>query len=403
MKSSNGQVLTYTLFGESHSKAIGITVSGLPCGVSFDFTLVDEQLALRSGNSTFNTPRKEKIEYDIICGYFDNKTTGTPLTVLFYNQNTRSKDYRNLVSQPRPGHADYVANLKYNGAQDYRGGGHFSGRLTTPIVFLGALTTQLLQVACPGMEIITHISQFSGINDTNYYDLRKELVAGLVPALSPTIDLQAALRLEVEPLTHGLQQGLEAIKQKLSAIKPSFPLINQEVESLMLTAANQARSQHDSLGGVLETVIINPPIAIGEPFFHSVESVLAGQLFSIGTVKAVEFGHGTLFGTAFGSAVKDEFIAPGLTLFNYNGGLNGGISNGEDIIIKTTLKPIASIMQKQHTLNFETDVISPLQIKGRHDATIINRVIPAINAVISIALYDLYLQQATHTSVNYHE
>lgn len=398
MKSSYGSLLRYTLFGESHSAAIGITIEGIQAGITFDFDDVNQQLTLRSGNSTFNTPRKEKIEYDIVSGYFNDKTTGTPMTVLFYNQNTRSKDYSNLVKHPRPGHADYVATMKYQTAQDYRGGGHFSGRLTTPLVFLGALTTQLIQKQYPDFAITSHIASFAGIRDASYYDLRRAIAKSLSNEIPEKIDAAFLFEnLESDFLIQKLQKELQAVHEMLLAAEPTFPLISKDLEESMLAKAIEARKAHDSLGGQIESVVINPPLSLGEPFFHSVESVISSLLFSIGTVKGVEFGLGSDFINAFGSHVKDEIIhvenGKALTLLNYNGGINGGITNGEDIVINIALKPIASIMQEQYSYNFEADSIQPLKINGRHDATIINRVVPVINAVISIAIYDLLLQQ----------
>lgn len=396
MKSSNGSALTYTLFGESHSAAVGITIEGIPPGSMFDFTDIDIQLQLRSGNATFNTPRKETISYEIISGFFEEKTTGTPMTILFRNQNTRSKDYHILVTQPRPGHADFVAGKKYHNAQDYRGGGHFSGRLTTPLVFLGALTRQLIQQRYPDFSIDSHIAAFAGIADVSYYDLRTAAITGLNKEAQTICDGAFFLNNpNAAAFIKSFQSELAGITKMLQNTDKSFPLLNTSLEMKMVEKAIEARNNHDSLGGIIETIVSNPPIALGEPFFHSVESVLAGMLFSVGTVKAVEFGYGGAFVDAYGSNVKDEIIAvdcdKALTLFNYNGGINGGITNGEAIVVRAILKPIASIMQPQFTYHMETNQVEKLKINGRHDAAIINRVIPVIDAVIAIALYDLIL------------
>ena len=183
MKSSFGTALSYTLFGESHGPAIGITIQGIPAGTSFDMEAVEEVLARRQGGASFNTPRQEKTTFEIISGYFQEQTTGTPLTVIFRNENTRSRDYSALVRQPRPGHADYVASVKYNGAQDFRGGGHFSGRLTTPIVFLGELAKQCLQKDAPKYSVRTAITDFGGVESTDYFTQR---IAGIAEELAET-------------------------------------------------------------------------------------------------------------------------------------------------------------------------------------------------------------------------
>lgn len=397
MKSSNGTKLHYTLFGESHSSSIGITIQGIPAGTTIDFEQIHQKLALRSGKQAFNTPRQEEITYEILSGYFNDHTTGTPLTVIFPNQNTQSKDYSNLIHHPRPGHADHTAAIKYQGYQDYRGGGHFSGRLTTPLVFLGAIALQLLQKHYPHLHISSHIAQFGTIKDTTYYDLRRHAVEQILP---PKTSEPAALFMDSMLADHKMAlftKELQALRTHFNELDPKFPLINQQLTEPMLQLAHQTREQNDTIGGRIETVVFAPPLAVGEPFFHSVESTLASLLFSVGSVKAVEFGYGTQFQSALGSEVKDEIIELAhdhmITLFNYNGGINGGISNGEDLVMHTTLKPIASLLQPQHTFHKTAQKVDVLSIQGRHDATIINRVIPVIDAMVAIGLYDLYLQK----------
>jgi len=401
MKSSFGTALQYTLFGESHSTSIGITIQGLPAGITIDFAKIDEQLTLRSGRSNVNTPRKEKNEYEIISGYFNDKTTGTPLTVLFRNTNTQSKDYSNLINHPRPGHADYTAKLKYQDNQDYRGGGHFSGRLTTPLVFLGTICTQLLQVAIPGFAIASHIAAFGNIDIDNYHTLRKKLTEtvatrnGLTAEKFDLVILNDSL--QADDILTELNKVLHDFHEQLQTLAPDFPLINPATKASVVEIAETCQERGDSIGGQIETIVINPPLAVGEPFFNSVESVLASLLYSVGSVKGVDFGYGVNFAQALGQTVKDEIIAIDngrvQTLYNYNGGLNGGITNGEDIVIQTTIKPIASLMQQQASFNLATQQIEQLKITGRHDVTIINRIIPVINSMVAIGLYDLYLQK----------
>ena len=398
MKSSAGTAFSYSLFGESHGAAVGITVNNLPAGFDLDLAQVDAVLLLRQGGATFNTARQEAPEYEILSGYFEGKLTGSPFTVVFRNNSTRSNDYANLITQPRPGHADYVARAKYNNANDYRGGGHFSGRLTTPLVFLGAIIQQIFAKKSPRMQVASHIKQFGPYQDTNYYDLRKKVMQA---AFETQTDLDlgklTGTMSDAAIIAHA-QQAVSQLTDKFSDLDKSFPVLDATVKDQMQEYAMMTKKQHDTIGGKIETIVFAPDVALGEPFFNSVESVLSQLLFSVGSVKGIEFGLGTDFATSFGSEVKDEIIritkdGAILTLFNYNGGINGGITNGEDIVVTTTLKPISSLFQKQITYNLDANRIQTLQIQGRHDSTIINRVIPVIEAVILIGLYDLYLQK----------
>jgi len=398
MSSSFGLHLSYTLFGESHGEAIGITIDGLPPGVSLDFTAINLKLNLRRGGASFNTSRNEKDEYNIISGYFNDRTTGTPFTVIFPNSDTKSSDYDTFANQPRPGHADYVARLKYNGANDPRGGGHFSGRLTTPLVFFGAIALQLIQRDYPYFAIASHIAQMQDVQDTSYYDVRQTAIAEAFNL--PTEDAANATALIARTLsTDDIAQSYASAMNKIESLfmqlDRSFPVVSESQASVMQNILEATAQVQSTLGGKIETVVFHPPVALGAPFFHSIESMISTLLFSIGSVKAVSFGYGEQFVEASGITVKDEIIQiieeRVATLYNYNGGINGGISNGEDIVIATTCKPISSIGATQHTLNTATDKIEPLVVTGRHDVSIVNRIIPLIEAIVAIALYDLLL------------
>lgn len=402
MSSSFGRNIRYTLFGESHGAAIGITIEGLPSGFSIDFNQVDQVLTLRSGGAIYNTPRNEKNNYEMLTGYFNNKLTGTPFTVIFPNHDVQSQDYDKIASQPRPSHTDYVAGIKYHNHHDYRGGGHFSGRLTTPLVFLGAIIKQLFAEVQPDLAVHSHIKQLGTVHDKKaYYQLRNDCVKNTFNIGTDGIDASFLIdTLENDDCFTAFDDGLATIKNTFADLDAHFPVIDDASSEKMQALITQALATNDSLGGSIETVIFAPPLALGAPFFHSVESIISSLLLSIGSIKGVAFGYGTAFADKLGSEVKDEIIrivdGKIQTLHNFNGGINGGITNGEDVVITSTFKPISSIKQTQHTLNMTTNKIEPLTITGRHDVTIANRLIPVIEAVILIALYDLYLDERSN-------
>lgn len=389
MNSNFGHNINYTLFGESHGEAIGITITGLPANFTIDFEVIDYDLLLRQGNASFNTPRQEKTDYKIISGYFNDKTTGQPLTVLFLNEDVKSNDYFPSMSQPRPGHADLTAMKKYDDANDHRGGGHFSGRMTTPIVFMGSIVKQIMQSEFEEMSIVSHIKNFGEVQDKGYYDIRKEVVE---QRLSKIEDIKELTFTQLAMLS--LDINLKMSAKLKEVVDDKFPTYSQEAHDKMIEVAQGLEA--DTLGGIIETSVINPPAWIGEPFFCSVESYLSSLLFSIPSVKGVRFGSIEEDGSQFGSDVKDEIIFvnknKATTLMNNNGGINGGITNGEAIVFNTLIKPIASLLSKQQTFNLETKKVETLEIKGRHDKTIINRIIPVIEAMSYLALYDLYLE-----------
>lgn len=350
--SSFGKVIHINLFGESHGKAIGIVINNLPAGIVLDKERIKEALYKRRPKSNLSTPRQEKDEYEIVSGYFNNKTTGTPLTILIPNTDTRSKDYTPAVL--RPSHADYTGKTKYNNANDYRGSGHFSGRITTPLVILGAISEQILE--SKGIYVTSHIASIKDQNDTNFSDisLNKELA--------------------------------------LSLNSSDFPLINSEKDSRFKEIIINAKENKDSVGGTIETAVLGLNPGYGDPFFDSIESTIAHLLFSVPAVKGIEFGKGFDITKLFGSESNDSFIMDNgqiKTSSNNSGGIQGGISNGMPITFKTAIKPTASIGKPQKTVNIDTMEEVVLELVGRHDPCIVHRVIHVINAMTSYAVLEI--------------
>lgn len=362
MKSTFGNNLTISLFGESHGTAIGVVIDGLPAGIRLDMAHIERQLALRRAGAlaALSTPRQEGDVPHIVSGYFNEHTTGTPLAIIIENTNTKSGDYEKTKNLLRPGHADYTAFIKYGGWQDYRGGGHFSGRLTAPIVAAGAICAQIL--ATQGITIGTHIAGLAGIKDT--------------PLPTGAADLAAAIT---------------ALNEK------TFATLDDAAGNNMQLAILAAKEDLDSVGGVLETAVIGCPAGLGDPFFNSVESILSHLIFSVPAVKGIEFGAGFAFAEMRGSTANDPFRMQGdkiTTTTNNNGGINGGITNAMPIIFRTAIKPTPSIYQQQQTVDFAARQDTTLQIKGRHDPAIIHRARPVIDAMCAIGLLELMLSNA---------
>lgn len=358
MKNSFGHNITYTLFGESHGEAIGIVIDGLPAGLTIDMDALNLQMDKRRAKGRISTQRHEGDHVRFISGYFNNHTTGTPLTILIENQNTKSADYEKTKYRMRPGHADYTANEKYGGYQDYRGGGHFSGRLTAPITAAGAIAMQILKHQ--GIEIGSHILKCKGICDDPFNDQEDE----------------------IEKQIHSLNTT-------------EFPVLNTQTKQDMIACIEEAANNGDSVGGILESAIIHMPVGIGEPFFTSIESTISSLLFSVPAVKGVEFGSGFAFADMFGSEANDAFYYDhGVkTKTNHNAGINGGISNGMPIIIKTVVKPTPSIYKEQDSVDMKTNKEVKLNIEGRHDPAIIHRARVVVDSMIAIGLLELLIQK----------
>lgn len=373
MRSSSGKVLKYTLFGSSHAEEIGVEISGIKSGFTIDFEDINYHLEIRQGKQIFNTARQESIDYEIVSGIENNITTGDIIKVVFKNKNYNSSDYDNLKYQPRPGHADYVSKMKYG--IDNVGGGHFSGRMTAPIVFFGRVCFQIIKSIYPTFNVVSRIKTFQNLSNNSYYDIRKELVLNI-----EEVNKTSAIKLRKD------------VQNSLLKDESFSKLVNDKALDLV--------EEKTSAGGEIESVVINPPSFIGEPFFNGIESEMAKLIYSIPSVKGVSFGYGNDFVKSLGHEVKDEIIYFDdnslYTLYNYNGGLNGGITNGEDIVVNTVIKPIASIMQIMNTYDERKLSVNELKINGRHDATIINRVIPVIDSMICICLLESLYERGSY-------
>ncbi|WP_411682072.1 chorismate synthase [Clostridium thailandense] len=351
-----GNSIKLSIFGESHGKGIGITIDGLKPGIELDMDYIKNQMKRRApGSSLLSTPRKEGDNFEILSGFFNGKTTGTPLCAVIYNQNTISKDYESTKDLMRPGHADYTGHVRYDGFNDYRGGGHFSGRLTAPIVFAGAICRYILE----GKNIIigSHIKSIASVGERKF----------------------ALEDLKVEKL--------------IELSKDEFPVLENKIKESMVDSILKAKEEGDSVGGTIETAVLNLPPGIGNPFFNSIESTISGLLFSIPAVKGVEFGAGFDIAGMKGSEANDEyFIDKNKEIkakSNNNGGVVGGITNGMPLIFRAAIKPTPSISKSQNTVNIEKMENAVLNIKGRHDPCIVPRAVSVIEAVAAIAIVDL--------------
>ena len=354
MKNTFGNSVSVTLFGESHGAEIGAVLDGLAPGIPVDEDFIRHQLALRRpAKDGLSTPRVEADEFRIVSGVFEGKTTGTPLTVLIPNSNTHSKDYPHGIA--RPGHADYTAECKYHGFQDYRGGGHFSGRITAALVAVGAIAISALRMN--GILIGTHIAGLSDIKDRAFEDLEADLET-LGDLAFPVLDADAA----------------ECMKQRIRA----------------------AAAECDSVGGILETAVTGMPAGVGEPWFDTAEGVLAHALFSIPAVKGVEFGEGFGFAALKGSQANDPWRMQNgnvIATTNRNGGINGGITNGMPITFRCAVKPTPSIAKEQNSVDLGRMENVTLSVHGRHDPAIIHRARVVVDSVTALVLCDLLAQR----------
>lgn len=356
MKNNFGTNISMTIFGESHGPCIGITLDGLPAGFKIDLERIKEDMEKRKAKGSISTQRHEDDEVEIVSGFFNGYTTGTALTILIQNKNTQSKDYSDIQYRLRPGHADFSAYKKYHGFQDYRGGGHFSGRLTAPIVAAGSICRQILETK--NILIGSHIEQLYALHDAPF------------------------------------SNNIDELKKQIQTLnKKEFATLDEQVSQNMEQAILEAKNEQDSIGGILESAIINLPAGIGEPFFDSIESILAHLLFSIPAVKGVSFGAGFQMAAKKGSEANDAFIMNDTiqTKTNNNGGINGGISNGMPIIIHTCIKPTPSIYKTQETVDYKTKESQTLNIKGRHDPCILHRARIVVDSMIAFGILDLLM------------
>jgi len=351
MKNTFGNSLSVTLFGESHGEMIGAVLDGIAPGITVNEAAIAHALTLRRPAGKIGTARRESDPFRIVSGVFCGKTTGTPLTILIPNENTNSKDYTATRPLARPGHADYTAFCKYHGSEDFRGGGHFSGRLTAPLVAVGAILQEALKEK--GILIGTHISRCAKVNDRPFADYSADI---------------AYLN------------------------NRAFAALDENAEEKMIQAIENAAKEGDSVGGILETAVVGMPKGVGEPWFDSIESTLSHALFSIPAVKGVEFGSGFALADMTGSIANDPFTIENgniVTQTNHNGGINGGITNGMPILFRTVIKPTPSIFKEQNTVNFIEKENTTLSLQGRHDPAIVHRARAVQDAITAIALADM--------------
>lgn len=361
MRSTWGNNLQLTIFGESHGPAIGVVVDGLPIGLSVDEEAVARDMARRApGQDPTATARREADRVRIVSGLYRGHTTGAPLCGLIENTNVRSGDYEAMQRLMRPGHADYAGYVKYRGMNDPRGGGHFSGRLTAPLAFAGALCRQAL--AARGIEVGAHIASIAGVEDA-----------------------------PMDPV------GVDA--QTLRALRDArFALLDPAREAAMRARVEEARLAGDSVGGSIEVAAVGVPAGLGAPFFDSLESTLAHLLFSIPAVKGVAFGDGFGLCAMRGSGANDAMrVQDGRVTCetNHNGGVTGGITNGMPVVCRVAVKPTPSIARPQRTVDVSCMADAQMEIRGRHDPCIVPRAVPVVESAMLLALMDLLLEEET--------
>ena len=345
--------MNYTIFGESHGPAIGVTLTGVPAGLELDWAAIEKDMARRApGKSPLATARKEADQVQVLSGVFEGKTTGSPLCAMIANTDTRSADYSKTRDLARPGHADYPAHVRYQGFNDYRGGGHFSGRLTAPLVFAGSIAKQIL--AQRGITVGAHISSIYGVNDEALEDW----------------------------------DTLKGVADK------DFPVLDDEKGQEMQEAILEAKEDQDSVGGSIECGVFGLPAGYGSPDFgENAEGIFSQYLFAVPAVKAVAFGAGTAFSLMRGSEANDPLYVDehGNVGAEQNcaGGINGGITNGMPLVFEVTMRPTPSIARTQFTIDMNRMEHAELELQGRHDPCVVPRAVPVIEAAAALAACQL--------------
>lgn len=359
MASEYGKIIHISIFGESHSAGIGVVIDGLPAGEPINLDEILMFMGRRApGKNTYATKRVEKDIPQIISGIHNGRTCGTPIAIVIENTDAHSDDYEKIKACPRPSHADYPAFIKYGDAHDIRGGGHFSGRLTAPLCFAGALCMQVL--SRHGIEIAAHISSIGSVHDDSFNPV------------GTTSDFIKSLR------------------------EKAFPVINCEAGEKMQQEIEAARSDGDSVGGRIECFISGMPAGIGEPMFDGLENRIAQIVFGIPAIKGLEFGVGFQIADMRGSEANDPYYMQDgevLTASNNNGGILGGISTGMPVIFSVAVKPTPSISKEQQTVDLQRNKNETLEIIGRHDPCIVPRAVPCVEAAAAIAILDLYYER----------
>ncbi len=353
MSNSYGKLFTITSFGESHGSCIGVVIDGCPAGLPVGVQDIQQEVDKRRPASSISTSRAEEDKVEIVSGILNGYTTGAPVTMLIWNKDVDSTGYEKIRYLLRPGHADYTAFVKYGGSNDFRGGGRFSGRVTATFVMAGAVAKKLLELI--GIEVLAYTVEVGGVQaqPRQFDEIRKNI--------------------ERNPL------------------KCADPKAAKE----MLRIVEEAKEQGDSIGGIIEGTAVNLPVGLGEPVFDSLEGELAKALYAIPAVKGVEFGSGFSAARKKGSENNDPFtIRDGkiITTTNNAGGILGGISNGMPLVVRVAVKPTPSIAAKQKTVNISTMKNASLEIKGRHDACIVPRAVPVVEAMIAVTLCDFAIR-----------
>lgn len=359
MGANFGKNYCISIFGESHGNALGINIDGIPAGTELNFDFISEEMKRRApGKSELTTSRTEKDEFEILSGFVNGRTTGTPLAMIIRNTNQKSKDYGEIAKKPRPGHADWAGLSRYNGFNDIRGGGHFSGRITAPLVFAGAVAKQILKEK--GILIAAHVKSIKDIQDRDF---------------------------EEKDIT---QENIDRLRNMI------LPVLNENIVPDMEKTILKAKEEKNSVGGIVEIMITGIKAGIGDPFFESMESELSRMIFSIPAIKGIEFGAGFDIAKMTGYEANDEMYydekGDVKTYTNNNGGITGGITNGMPINFKVAVKPPASIGKKQRTVNIETKKNDFLEIIGRHDPCIVSRIVVVLEAAAAIVVMDRIME-----------
>jgi len=362
MSSTFGKNIKISVAGQSHADAIGVILDGLPAGFPVDMDALTAFLKRRApGQNRFSTPRKEGDAPEFLSGFLENVTTGAPIMAIIRNTNTRSKDYDALRDIPRPGHADYTAEIKYGGFQDVRGGGHFSGRLTAPLCIAGGIALQMLKEK--GIEIFAHIRCVHGEE-------------GTPPAYTP--------------------DEIPALRQ---IAEKDFPAWDDKRGARMQAEIDKARLSQDSVGGVIEVAAIGLPAGIGAPMFDRLEGKIASAVFGVPAVRGIEFGNGFAAAALLGSENNDAFYydtdGTVKTRTNHAGGMLGGISTGMPLVYRVAVKPTPSIAKPQESISLSKKTGAVLSVEGRHDPSIVPRAVPVLEAVTALALLDALLDYKT--------
>jgi chorismate synthase len=350
MRNTFGNNITVTLFGESHGPAVGAVLDGIAPGISVDTGFIRHQLDLRKPWGAVSTGRIEDDDFEILSGVFEGRTTGAPVCIVIPNKKADSSEYEKIRTTPRPGHADYTAEIKFGGYQDYRGGGHFSGRLTAALVAVGAIAISALKEK--GILVGTHILRCGGVNDRKFREYKEDII-------------------------------------KLADTR--FAVLDEERGKEMICAIEKASADGDRLGGILETAVSGLPAGVGEPWFDTLEGMLAHAVLSIPGIKGIEFGDGFRAADLRGSEFRDELCCDGgeiRTRTNHNGGVNGGISNGMPVVFRSFVKPTPSIHLPQKTVDLENGNETEITICGYHDPAIIHRCRVVADSMTALVLCD---------------